>query len=174
MKWNVVFNVMAWITITFALVSILLFTFLMVRPYRGLYDVTQPVPIMTKTVEVGALAVYQIHYCIDNELPLPLATTRELELQGPDGLVLAIAPPIEYLILNRCETRTFAFGVPTYIPAGEYHVHFITDVRVNPVRDIRQRFVSENFQIVLSQNAFRAAKKVVDTAVQTAKDLKKR
>jgi hypothetical protein len=143
----------------------------MVRPYRGLYDVVQPVRVITNPTEVSTLAAYQIHYCIDGALPLPIAISRELELQGPDGMVFPIAP-IGYLITERCETRTFAFGIPAYVPVGTYHIHFITSVRVNPVREIRQRFVSENFEIVLNKVATVAAKKVVDTATQTAKDLK--
>ena len=145
---NKLFYGVAWVTIIAALASILTVTYWMVRPYTGLYNVPQPFVVTPTTVEVGHLVNYKVHYCVDESLPLPITVTRELELQGPNGMTFPLTPQIGYVITHRCEDRTLAFGVASFVPPGTYHIHYNTDLRVNPFRDIRQQFVSEDFVIV--------------------------
>jgi hypothetical protein len=171
---NKLFLGVAWVTLIAALFSILMVTYWMVRPYTGLYNVPQPFPVNPAVAQVGHLVSYTVSYCIDETLPLPLTVTREMELQGPNGMLFPLSPTIGYMITQRCETRTLAFGIATYVPPGTYHVHYNTDLRVNPFRDIHQQFVSQNFVIVPDKTAAEAAKVVKDTATQTAKDLKKK
>jgi hypothetical protein len=92
-----------------------------------------------------------------------------MELQDGTGkTVLPIAPPISYLIEERCETRSMAFGIPTFAPTGTYHLHYITSLQVNPVRQVRQAFTSTEFEIVenesLKMDAVEAAKLVLEAA----------
>lgn len=176
-RWNKVLYGAAWATLLAAIALILTITFWLVAPYRGLYNVPQPFVVTNGPVEVGQLVRYTVSYCVDERLPLPITVQRELELQGPDGLIFPLAPPIGYLIKERCETRPLSFGVPFYIPAGDYHIHYTTALQVNPFRQVNQSFQSAEFQIVpstmLRREAEEAARVVQETAKRTAAELTK-
>ena len=167
----------AWLTIAAALFSILTVTYWSVAPYRGLYDVPQPFVVTTNPVEVGQLVSYTVRYCVDEKLPLPITVSREMELQGPGNLLFPLSPNINYQITQRCETRTLAFGIANYVPPGTYHVHYNTDLKVNPVREIQQQFISADFVVVpskvLEHEAVEAAELLKNTAKTTATDLAK-
>ena len=177
-RWNKVLYSFAWVTLAVAMTLILTVTFWLVAPYRGLYDVPQPFPMSSSNVEVGQLASYTVKYCVDESLPLPMTVQREMELQGANGAIFPLAPPIEYLIKDRCETRVLSFGVPFYMPLGEYHIHYTTSLKVNPFREVRQTFQSQNFTIVpstvLERQAQEAAALVRETAKSAAKELSKK
>jgi hypothetical protein len=138
----------AWTTLALAMTAILTLTFWAVYPYQGLHDVKVPLPIERPVVETGSLQTYTVEYCVDERLPLPITVSRELEMQTDAGSIFPIAPPVTYLITQRCETRHMSFGIASYIPAGKYHLHYITGLQVNPIRVIRQSFVTEPFEVV--------------------------
>jgi hypothetical protein len=138
----------AWATIVAAIFLISLVTVWLVRPYRGLYDVNAPFKVEPAVVQVGALLHYNVQYCVDEDLPLPISVSREMEMQSPEGYIFPIAPPIGYLIQERCESRELTIGVPAFVPSGVYHIHYTTALEVNPFRVIRQSFVSQEFEIV--------------------------
>lgn len=171
-----VFYGFAWATIVAALLMIGTMTYWMTWPYSGLYNVRQPFPMTSTTVEQGSLGSYTVSYCVDERLPLPITVSRELELQRAGYQLFPLAPPISYVIEKRCETRKLVFGIPTYIPTGTYHIHYLTSLRVNPFREIQQTFVSEDFEIVestkIKKEAAEAADLVRHDAIKAAKDLR--
>lgn len=174
--WNKLVYGLAWAVILSALLLIGGATYWVTYPYRGLYDVPQPIPIDQQVIRHGELLTYTVHYCVDESLPLPLRVTRELQLQGPDQMVFPIAPFIGYEIKERCETRRLAIGIPSFFPEGTYHVHFMTELEVNPLRTIRQSFQSTDFRIekshAIERDAEIAADKVLKDADVAAEKLK--
>jgi hypothetical protein len=147
----------AWAVILSALLLIAGATYWVTYPYRGLYDVPDPIQIDQPVIHHGELLTYTVHYCVDESLPLPLRVTRELQLQGPDEMIFPLAPFIGYQIQERCESRTLAIGVAAYFPEGTYHIHFTTELEVNPLRTIRQSFRSTDFRIERSHKIEEAA-----------------
>ena len=146
------FYAVAWVGILTGLAVTLTLGYWKLAPYSGLTDVPQPFPIEQSVARKGQLVTYTMSYCVDASLPLPITVHRSLELQNgdPDAPLgsLPIAPPIEYEITQRCETRDFFVGLPMYVPAGRYHIHTHTTLQVNPIRQIRQAWVSAEFDVL--------------------------
>lgn len=146
------FYAASWAGILAGLILCLTLGFWKLYPYKGLTDVPQPFKIAQTTAPKGTLVTYTVSYCVDQALPLPLTVHRSLELQSLDPNAplgsLPIAPPIEYEITQRCETRDFFVGLPMYVPVGKYHIHTQTTLQVNPIRQIRQAWQTEDFEVV--------------------------
>ena len=138
----------AWVVLVTAFAFMTLCTYWLVAPYRGLYDVAQPFPVVQTEFYQNELAAYTVSYCVDEMLPLPITIHRELVMLGPVmGVSFTIAPPSVYVIQQRCETRTMAFGIPAYVPTGSYHLQWVAALQVNPLRQVKQSFVTETFSV---------------------------
>lgn len=141
----------AWFGIAVGIIGFTTLGYWRVAPYNGLVNVKQPFPVAQEVVYKAQLITYTMSYCVEQEVPLPITVHRSIELQNinrdaPVGS-LPIAPALEYEIMERCESRDFFIGIPMYVPAGVYHVHTQTSLQVNPVREIKQSWISENFSI---------------------------
>lgn len=148
-QWVTAFVVAAWFGILASIGGGVLALYWMLRPYHGLTVAPHGMGIDKGTVEAGDLIRYSWSYCVDTALPVPITIDRELELQAGDGIIFAVSPPMSYQIEARCEARTVFLGIPSYLPAGMYHLHMHTTLRVNPLREIRQNFESEKFIVVV-------------------------
>lgn len=138
-----------WSAIISAIGMGLLGLFWLLWPYGGL---NATLHVDTPQVQQGTLMSYTIKYCVDDAVPLPIIITREFELQSTQDnmLTFAIAPPLSYVIQNRCESFTRVVGVPIYMPLGTYHIHSHSSLKVNPLRSIDQTFSSDTFRIIPS------------------------
>lgn len=146
--WGNLVYAFAWGVIVSALLLIGTFTYWTTYPYRGLHDVVEPIPISEPVVAHGQLLTYTISYCVDESLPLPMKLYREFRLQGPDGIIFPLPAFVDYEISQRCETRRFAIDIPYYYPEGVYRLHVTTELQVNPLRFVKQAFVSDQFRII--------------------------
>jgi hypothetical protein len=142
----------AWAVILCGILSIGTVVYWTLAPYDGLVDVVTPNTVAHKVIEQGQLQTYTLSYCVDQALPLPLTMHRSIEIQGDakdlPGGSLAIAPPVVYEITERCETRKFSIGLGLFVPPGTYHIHTETALQVNPLREVHQAWVSEEFEVV--------------------------
>jgi hypothetical protein len=141
------FLVLAWAAILTAVGGGALALFWLLWPYGGLAMTPAVFSVDKRAVGAGELVQYTVRYCVDSGLPIPIGVDRELELQSGDGVAYAIAPAMNYQIVNRCEVRRVFLGIPDYLPPGRYHVHANTTLQVNPLRAIRQKFESETFTV---------------------------
>ena len=146
--WSQTFLFSAWAGIVSAVLLAATAICWMVVPYKGLTVTPRPFAVDNHRVEQESLVRYTVRYCVDGTIPVPVTVNRELELQAADSTVFSVAPPISYEITERCEVRTLLIGIPSYLPPGKYHIHSMTELRVNPLRTIRQKFSSEEFQVV--------------------------
>ena len=142
----------AWFGIFVGIIGFTTLGYWRVAPYNGLTEVTSPFPVKQEAVYKGQLVTYTMSYCVEQDVPLPITVHRAIELQNADNTApvgsLPIAPPLEYEITERCESRDFFIGIPMYVPVGTYHVHTTTHLQVNPVREVTQSWYSENFKIL--------------------------
>lgn len=95
------------------------------------------------SVRAGDLMSYRVSYC-QPAAGADVLVMRELIDHGNDlnlpGLIYTTgsAP---------CETRERAVGIPSYTPPGQYRLKVTTDLRVNPLRAIRQEWLSAPFHV---------------------------
>ena len=148
-----VYYALGWAAILLSLIFMLTGIWWIVGPHQGLVAQQTPaLDVLTDSVHAGGVITYTIKYCVDEDLPLPITVDRLLELQPAEGLgqpvSWPVAPTIAYEITERCETKTRLLGVPLFIIPGTYHIHSISTLKVNPLREIKQTWQSNEFQIV--------------------------
>ena len=141
------FFIVAWSTIFLALACVFMCIWWMLYPYQGLSQQGETFVVLPSVATPGTLVSYRSIFCVDDSLPLPITVFRELELQGPESIVFGIPPPMSYVMTTRCTDRKIVIGIPMYIPTGVYHIHLNTAIQVNPLRTIRQTFITKDFSI---------------------------
>jgi hypothetical protein len=145
----------AWTAILATLLSLFVACWWMLAPHQGLVSqITPPLQVKESVVQAGGVLQYTVHYCVDESLPLPITVDRVLELQptnSEEPVSWPVAPTIAYTITQRCETKTRLMGVPSFIPAGTYHIHSTTSLQVNPLRPVKQYWQSGDFLIVKTE-----------------------
>lgn len=162
-----------WASIFSAISIGVLGLFWLLWPYGGMQYNLQV--IGKSPIQAGTLLTYTSKYCVSPGVPLPITIQREYELQSGDELMtFPIAPSLSYTIQKPCEEFTRVIGVPSYMPAGMYHIHAHTSMRVNPVRTIDQTFVSNLFEIVPAPEHSDAEQDVIEAKeIHDAAGLKK-
>jgi len=146
-----VYYAFAWAAIFFVIGVMLTAVWWTIAPHAGLVPNTNPPLIVAEQVtSPGSVLTYTVSYCVDESLPLPITVDRTLELQldGAEPVSWPVAPPIQYTIENRCETKTRLLGIPSFIIPGKYHIHSVSSLTVNPIRIIRQTWQSNDFRII--------------------------
>lgn len=125
-----------------ALFILRLVTWLMF-PGPGFQDVT--ITLDTPSVQRGTLLEYQVNYCLpggDHQV----LVSRELELDD-HGTNIPL-PGLAYTTVLNCETVDRHVGIPSFTPPGPYRLKVTTDVHTNPLRTVRQVWLSPPFMVI--------------------------
>jgi len=130
------------IIILTAIAIAIVILFWLFYPYKVLEIKQNPVMVKTKAVKAGQILVYNFDYCKYNNLEARV--TRIIS----DGL--EYNSPVT--TSNRevgCHNADSDFSVPTGLPAGGNYVLNITyTYKVNPLREIEVKAVTEKFTII--------------------------
>lgn len=148
MKRIEVFLGIGWATVIWGLLTVAAATWWMLYPYKGLAFREPELPISPVTFVRGTdkYVRYTLSYCVDRGLNLPLEIQRELSIESGDS-VLPIAPPMEYFVRERCETRNMLLAVPEGVDPGLYRIVVHTKLQVNPIRAVFQSVKTQPFTI---------------------------
>jgi hypothetical protein len=141
--WNRTWLALTTLAAALAASLLCLFAYWLFWPYEGLtrYSVELTNPVVSQ----GELLYGEIDYCVDANVPLPMRIDREIVLQN--HIIAFPVTDLQYAITERCEHKGRVLGIPDYAPAGTYHLAITTTVTVNPLRTIRQSWVSQPFVV---------------------------
>lgn len=139
---------LAWVTLLAAIGLVSLVTYWLVWPAPGLTGLPGRIPIQTHEVSPGDVLKYTVDYCTTASLPMAINVTRELRQLDGEKLVFPLPPELGYQVLQPCEIRNIAVGLGVYFPPGKYQIHYLVTTYPNPLRVVRQTFVSEEFTIL--------------------------
>jgi hypothetical protein len=115
-------------------------------PITGLEVKTFAIDSLPK-VQAGQLTTYTISYCVDGQLPVTIVANREIVSLSPQ-VHAPIVPPISFSIQERCSTRRMFLTIPDQLPPGLYRLIWLTEVEVNPLRTVTQKFESKPFEVI--------------------------
>lgn len=134
--------------VTFGITAVLigLIGYWLFVPAAGLKMKADPLVVLTKTVAPGDVLHYELNYCVEGPIPVPIRVTREMELQNHSFSFPL--PMLGYTIMERCEKKVRLLEIPSFVPPGEYHIHLYTTLEINPLRTLKQSWISENFRVV--------------------------
>ena len=94
-------------------------------------------------VQAGSLMPYAIDYCQPGGAGRDVTIQRELAGTGTNIQLLGLA----HTTTGDCESLARAVGIPTYTPAGTYRLMITTDLDTNPLRHVRQVWLSRTFTV---------------------------
>jgi hypothetical protein len=113
-------------------------------PGEGFRDVTITAP---NAVQAGTLLRYTVNYCHGSgKASQPVLVMRELELQD-HGTNIQL-PGLAYTTTADCETKNRTVGIPVYTPPGPYKLRITTELQANPIRHVRQEWLSPSFMVI--------------------------
>lgn len=112
-------------------------------PGEGFRDVAITAPA---SVQAGTLFRYQVTYCHgDGKADQPVLVMRELELQD-HGTNIQL-PGLAYTTAADCEVKVRTVGIPAYTPPGPYKLQITTELQTNPLRRVRQVWLTPTFTV---------------------------
>jgi hypothetical protein len=144
---------LAGVTLTIALFLLLLAGYWLFWPSQGFTKVdiefvdrdghvVKDVPFVRPGEEIA----YQVSYCVDESVPIPVTVRRAIELQN--HVVTYGLSEIAYQVTSPCESVIRILTIPAMVRPGEYRIRVYTDIQGSPIRRIYQSWASPVFRVL--------------------------
>lgn len=103
-------------------------------------DITVP-----QTVQAGTLMIYQVNFCQQDGRTPAVLTVSELELEDR-GTSIPLSG-LAHTTTANCEVKVQSIGIPGFTPPGPYRLKVTSDLQANPLRRVRQEYLTAPFTI---------------------------
>lgn len=140
---NRTFYILSWIVITSAIGLMLLVSYWYFFPYNIITFKTDKFIIVNKEVKQNEYLVYNSQYC--KNLPLVSSTSRSFV----NGIIYT-TPSTMTDRETGCHKIKVQVHVPPELPPGVYYLVVIYQYKVNPVRTITVKRITEKFTVIES------------------------
>lgn len=102
------------------------------------------------TVTAGDTIAYQVSYCVDGDLPLPVTVRRSIQLKN--HVVTYGMSELGYQITRPCETVVRMMEIPHLVRPGRYKILVYTDIQATPIRHEYAAWESPEFTITAADS----------------------
>jgi hypothetical protein len=126
--------------IGFAIMLVVLISYLTLTPTPVLRVLNQPLPITPSTVKPGDIIRAKFNYCKQRDLTSHI----QIDLIG-DYILPSLSSQRHFPI--GCHEKDLAITVPLSAPAGKYNLHFSIEYQVNSLHQETYEFSSQNFTV---------------------------
>ena len=129
------------VTLCFAWALTLTGAYWWLRPYHVITSTSRRLVVSTPVVAQGGMLHYGAYVCRSTDLTATVARTFVDGVRYPTSPVASVYYPVG------CAQTHVAIPVPE-LPPGMYHIETEAAYEVNPIRTIREKWVSDNFIVV--------------------------
>lgn len=114
---------------------------LLLYPFRTIEVKNDPYPILNSPVEAGQIVVYEVDSCRYTDLTNDVTRTLVGEV------TIQLNRESQNLQEGCSKFKVASTIIPSFAPAGTYHIEISNSFRVNALRTIEKRYRTVNFEI---------------------------
>jgi len=140
---NKIFYILSWIAILSAIGITILVSFWYFYPYNIITFNTKKFSVQNKNVKQNEYLIYKSEYC--KHMPLISQTSRSFV----NGIIYT-TPSTMTDRETGCHTVNVQVHVPPELPPGKYYLSVLYQYKVNPVRIITIKRISDQFTVLES------------------------